>query len=747
MKIQSKFFRMPSVIMLLAIIFVSSCEPEPDSIDPNIPPPDVQIGDLILPPTTKVLSAESLNKITFVSQDDAQITFSNPNGELDSLEVGDILMMGISDKTPYGLLRKVVEIDKNASEVQVDTEQANLAESVKEGSLSFSKEITPDDILSEELAEGVEVLDFSDGRLASGEPSRGYRILKKLSDASGAEITLDTEIAFELTIDGDLNFGFFDIASMEFTANATQTFTTNFSAITSVSANESFEIAKITLKPFMAGPVVVFPELELDMDVQGNLQVGITSRLEQSASLTTGIKYQNGSGWDAIFEPDFSVEPVPVRPIGSLDLRTGLNPELEISLFKVVGPEINVGSIFVELAADVNGSPCWQLNGGIKPEFNIDFDIFGKEFNVFNVSHDGVSNTFASGECISETGSIGGMVVDAATSEPIEGVSITLLEGNTPIISSITDVDGGYLFTVPSGNNYGLRFEREGYLPVSYLDTIEVSANMTTNFPVTLQINNDYSGPGSIAGEIKDAFDGTPVQGVLIELRAGLGNTTGSVVSTTTTNAAGGYLLEDVETGNYTATISKEGYATNSFSVVSLGGQTTPNQNAVITQILEEGQTRIVLSWGSSPSDLDSHLTGPLASGDRFHVYWSNKRPTGANANLDVDDVTRFGPETITIESQRDGVYRYSVHDYSNRRATSSSALASSAARVIVYQGNGIVADYSVPNQPGTLWTVFEMSGQEITPINSMSYESSSSDVEFNPHSDASLINALPGKK
>jgi hypothetical protein len=92
-------------------------------------------------------------------------------------------------------------------------------------------------------------------------------------------------------------------------------------------------------------------------------------------------------------------------------------------------------------------------------------------------------------------------------------------------------------------------------------------------------------------------------------------------------------------------------------------------------------------------------------------------------SNLDVDDTSGEGPETVTIRKQLSGVYRYYVHDFSNGGSTSSRALADSSAKVKVYKGSGLVAEYNVPNKEGTLWSVIEISGNQIKPINTVSYD------------------------
>lgn len=111
---------------------------------------------------------------------------------------------------------------------------------------------------------------------------------------------------------------------------------------------------------------------------------------------------------------------------------------------------------------------------------------------------------------------------------------------------------------------------------------------------------------------------------------------------------------------------------------------------------------RVVLNWGAEPEDLDSHLVYP-----NNHVYFSNQE--GDAADLDVDDTTSYGPETITIQRKKDGQrYVYAVHNFSDRENPASDSLSKSNAVVFVYVGKTLVRTYYVPkNQQGNLWTIF----------------------------------------
>lgn len=134
--------------------------------------------------------------------------------------------------------------------------------------------------------------------------------------------------------------------------------------------------------------------------------------------------------------------------------------------------------------------------------------------------------------------------------------------------------------------------------------------------------------------------------------------------------------------------------------------------------VVEPDFIRVVLTWGASPSDLDSHLVGPSASSaTRFHLYYGYKDIGAAGtdswqADLDYDDRTAFGPEVVTIRQFVPGTYYFYVHNYSNWSSANSSVLSNSGAKVQVYRGNETtpINEFTVTqDQVGTYWNVFEL--------------------------------------
>ncbi len=219
----------------------------------------------------------------------------------------------------------------------------------------------------------------------------------------------------------------------------------------------------------------------------------------------------------------------------------------------------------------------------------------------------------------------------------------------------------------------------------------------------------------TISGCVQDSY-GNPLSGVEVEAQGNsyLGK------SETTTDAAGNFTVPVMAGG--TVLIWGENHQaspisnTNTVRTISgLIGTDTPLGACLVASNTTSSSTfQIKLTWGQNPIDLDSHLTGPIdAVGNRFHVYFGaityppTATATTADVNLDVDDVTSFGPEVITIRNVKAGTYQYSVHHFSG-----TSNIITSPTRVEVTL-NGVLSIFTPPATGwaglGDVWQVFTM--------------------------------------
>lgn len=136
---------------------------------------------------------------------------------------------------------------------------------------------------------------------------------------------------------------------------------------------------------------------------------------------------------------------------------------------------------------------------------------------------------------------------------------------------------------------------------------------------------------------------------------------------------------------------------------------------------------QFTLVWGENPSDLDSHLWTPHFSypdSVLHHIYFGRRGNVDGPpfADLDVDDVTSFGPEHVTIYEEYTGVYTYAIYHWGG-----SGTIASSNASVSLLKPDGTVQSFSVPSDTAGVgshwwWWVCTVNGTtgEVTTINTL---------------------------
>ena len=317
---------------------------------------------------------------------------------------------------------------------------------------------------------------------------------------------------------------------------------------------------------------------------------------------------------------------------------------------------------------------------------------------------------------------------DNLSSGALEGALVELYTASNsaaPVGTQRTDGDGRFSFNVAEGS-YRIVVSADGYRTLT--SSQQVGPNEIKYTEHMLLMDDRQTGTGTAGGTVSNALNGRGVSGAQIRLRTNWNNTTGAYVDgfETVTNSSGRYTVTDVPVGYYTVEASLDGYVTGYTNIIVLSENAKTDFDFTITPELADDEIRIVLTWGASPSDLDSHLIGRTPDNGTFNVYYSNKvyRYNGVEmANLDVDDTSSYGPETITILGDIYGVYTYAVHNFSNRSSTNSTALSYSGAVVRVFIGSYQVAEYHVPtDQVGTYWTVFQIDGAgNIMPVNTLS--------------------------
>lgn len=397
---------------------------------------------------------------------------------------------------------------------------------------------------------------------------------------------------------------------------------------------------------------------------------------------------------------------------------------------------------FVDVAGEFDGHSAYSLNGawinrlmlGPSKE-DLDQGAIASAYSL----HPNENGAKAYANCVNakireierlkeneKMGTLSGKVCKASDrSTPIGNASIAVYKGNDLVKTVTASASGNYSLSLPEYDSYRIEISAPGYISFSSFAKVIFKTNTYTETFLMVEGTEDMT--GTATGTISDALTGKGVEGVGLIIRKGWNNHSyGDPVGSSLTDANGVYSVT-LPLGNYTLCTYKEGYIAGMVNIVVQEG-TTDSQNGTITPVISGSSYRIVLAWGENPRDLDSHVEGPLSNGNGFHVYYSHKSQYDGDievCNLDVDNTTSYGPETITLNPVASGTYYYYIY-----RFAGSGTVASSGAKIIVYQGENKLAEFNVPTDQGSgdYWNVFAIKDGQLIIQNTIT---SSKDVSY----------------
>uniref|UniRef100_UPI0040573377 carboxypeptidase regulatory-like domain-containing protein n=1 Tax=Acetatifactor sp. TaxID=1872090 RepID=UPI0040573377 len=289
------------------------------------------------------------------------------------------------------------------------------------------------------------------------------------------------------------------------------------------------------------------------------------------------------------------------------------------------------------------------------------------------------------------------------------------------------DANGNFVIENLPAGNYSVTASAPGYMTLTLGSVAVGSGSGAFQMPTFELLSADRSGNNDVVGTVVDATTGQALAGVTLKIRSGWNNYEGEVINTATTNASGAYSIS-LARGYYTIEFVIDGYTSTFVNVFS--SNANRNFNGTLNPYagtVSVSQLRVVLTWNEVPRDLDSHIvfTAPELASGYEHVYYGHKQYFGESTDLpevslDVDDVSSYGPETVTvIEVDNDKKYFYSVYDFTNGSNDDSTEMSASGANVKVYQGSELVREYNVPtNQAGNVWNVFKVVNGQIIDLN-----------------------------
>jgi hypothetical protein len=344
-------------------------------------------GSATIPETTQVLDEATLNYLSGASVNSSTLVFENTTEQLSSLSVGDILVSGISDVTPYGLLRKVTKVASDETQVVVETSPATLGDAIEDCSIDTSWRLESDgSFIPLETSESGDALVESAEVLATGFYLQLSDVVLYDNDGNldteGDQITADLSINLNIDVDIGWTIGWFQMTEAHFQSTVSVTSEVETSCkITILEIHPKLEVYRQYLAPFtvMVGPVpvVVLPMLSINIGLDGEVSAGITAGVTANAELTAGVRYTDGD-WSPITDFSTSFDWQEPSLTAGCEVKVYAGPQLSLLLYGGAGPYTEVRG-YLELDADIFRTPWWELYGGLEVDVGFKVEAMGHE--------------------------------------------------------------------------------------------------------------------------------------------------------------------------------------------------------------------------------------------------------------------------------------------------------------------------------------------------------------------------------
>lgn len=374
-----------AILLLLMMLLFATCKKKDD------PNPDPEPTDFVIADNVKVLTDNYISNITSYDSVDFTLTFSSwPDGGA-ALKAGDIVAAGVTEATPYGLLRRITSVDATAKGNVCQTELVQLDEVILQGKIELKKEkMTPARVKRITLTDGVKL------NQSKGTDLIGFDLSFEKSVGSGT----NSVVAYgSLYFEVGFNFGLdIDLLALPPDIDVYSSIEVDQEATIGIRGNGSWspsdiDIARIDFTPWtiMAGPVpIVFvPQAALMLRASGTSNAHFETYAYEAFNRELGIKYDEE--WSLINEwnpsPTFDLAWPTLSGDASFTARCG--PEVSLKLYGMAGPYFD---LFAKSTLDAtlnNSSYDLDFTLGLEANAGIDVNLlgffdFGADYNLFD---------------------------------------------------------------------------------------------------------------------------------------------------------------------------------------------------------------------------------------------------------------------------------------------------------------------------------------------------------------------------
>jgi hypothetical protein len=356
-------------------------------------------GRIVLANDLKMLSPELIAQMEPVNEESDTITAAQLDAtggvikfvmaDPQTFSKGQVISTGITEDTPYGLLRKVVDVNEVGNEVFVTTEQAKLEDAIQEGefSVTYSQVTSSLDSVASSQGSGalmktapgpaVAPIEIPLNEILYGEEQGPH-----IKATGKIEVTPDFYFHAEVSGATVQNLVFENKTVIDANINL-------FSGI-EYSRNLNKKVYDQFLSPFPvpgAPFIVITPKIVISVGLDGKVSSGITMGATYENNADMKVTRENNM-WDVTRNGYASGEYIAPDFKTTLSARVYARSRLELLLWGVAGPYAQVDGYF-RYNASPQDNPWWTLDLGIDGVIGVSVQIFKfdpihKEFPLYH---------------------------------------------------------------------------------------------------------------------------------------------------------------------------------------------------------------------------------------------------------------------------------------------------------------------------------------------------------------------------
>ena len=329
-----------------------------------------KIGDITYSEDVMLLGEEEILVLSGVSEN--EIVFSGTTTKLDKHTDLNYLVAGITEKTPYGLLRKITGIRNDGTAIILTTTDAVLTDIIKEGVIALQMKLQEKNFTLKSKMDGVLVTGPNkafEGLAVTLENFEMFRDGAGIAMLNGS-IGISPEINLRIKISGSK----INEISLVTTLNKIDEITITSNG--AFSGSREIVAAEFVHSPIIIDSLIFIPEVKIICGFDGAVSGTVTSGVRQDRVITSEIRYA-AIKWSEnpltnTENHDFT------RPLitENSDLKIFSGPEISLKLFGSPLQTIKATGYY-SLEAQKTGSPLWRLFIGGEGQNSIIPDILG----------------------------------------------------------------------------------------------------------------------------------------------------------------------------------------------------------------------------------------------------------------------------------------------------------------------------------------------------------------------------------